>query len=97
MVFAVVVFQILMIGIFALKNNATVSTLSIPPLFLTIIFYIFVSMYWKRIATFMELTTFSLLDDDATVDEETLKVCCVIFCKRVNTPACSCSLFYVLI
>ncbi|XP_028397850.1 CSC1-like protein HYP1 [Dendronephthya gigantea] len=73
MVFAVVVFQILMIGIFALKNNPTVSTLSIPPLVLTIIFYIFINMYWKRIATFMELITFSSLDDDTTVDEETLK------------------------
>jgi c-di-AMP phosphodiesterase-like protein len=75
MVFAVIVFQILMIGIFALKKNATVSALSIPPVFVTIIFYIFINMYWTRIANFMELTNFSKLDDDtSSVDEKFLKV-----------------------
>ena len=75
MVFAVIIFQILMIGIFALKENATVSALSIPPVFVTIIFYIFINMYWMRIANFMELTNFSKLDDDtSSVDEMFLKV-----------------------
>lgn len=69
-----IVFQILMIGIFALKNNASVSTLSIPPLFVTIIFYIFINMYWTRIGSFMELTNFSTLDGDTSVDEIFLKV-----------------------
>ena len=75
MVFAVIVFQILMIGIFALKENATVSALSIPPMFVTIIFYIFINMYWTRIAAFMELTNFkSTIDKGTPADEMFLKV-----------------------
>ena len=76
MVFAVLVFQILMIGIFALKNNPTVSALSIPPMFMTVIFYIFINMYWTKIATFMELTNFSTPDEATPVGEKFLKVFC---------------------
>ena len=72
MVFAVIVFQLLMIGIFALKNNPTVSILSLPPLFMTILFYIFINMYWKIISLHMELDNSPLLDEG--VDEEYLQV-----------------------
>ena len=72
MVFAVIVFQTLMIGIFALKNNPAVSTLSIPPLFFTIIFHIFINIYWKRISANMELDNCPLLDE--VVDEQYLQV-----------------------
>ena len=71
MIFAVVVFHLLMIGIFALKQNPTVATLSIPPLFLTIIFHIFINTYWKKISMYMELYNSSLIPD---VDENYLQV-----------------------
>lgn len=74
MVFAVIVFQILMIGIFSLKENVTVSTLSIPPLFMTLIFYIFINIYWKRVSLFMELTNSLTSDDHKFADAEFLKV-----------------------
>ena len=74
MVFAVIVFQILMIGIFSLKENATVSTLSIPPLIMTLIFYIFINIHWKRVSLFMELTNSLTSDYDKFADAEFLKV-----------------------
>lgn len=72
MVFAVIVFQILMIGIFALKKNALVSSLSIPPVFITIVFYIFMNMYWRPISTYMELE--DALTSETKVDEKFLQV-----------------------
>ena len=55
MLLAIVVFQILMIGVFGLKENAAVSILSIPPLVFTIIFKIVIMLYFERAAKPMEL------------------------------------------
>ncbi|XP_046854085.1 CSC1-like protein ERD4 isoform X2 [Xenia sp. Carnegie-2017] len=55
MLLAIVVFQILMIGVFGLKKNPEVSALSLPPIFLTIIFKIVIMMYFERVAKPMEL------------------------------------------
>ena len=57
MIVAILVFQILMIGVFGLKENAPVSALSVPPLVFTIIFKIFIGLYFQRVSTPMELDT----------------------------------------
>ena len=51
----IVVFQVLMIGVFGLKKNAVVSALSLPPLFFTIIFKIVIMLYFERVSKPMEL------------------------------------------
>ena len=55
MLIAVIVFQILMIGVFGLKKNPVVSVLSLPPLVFTIIFKIVIMLYFERVAKPMEL------------------------------------------
>ncbi|CAB4017129.1 CSC1 ERD4, partial [Paramuricea clavata] len=55
MLLIIVVFQVLMIGVFGLKKNAVVSALSLPPLFFTIIFKIVIMLYFERVSKPMEL------------------------------------------
>ena len=80
MLLAVVVFQILMIGVFGLKDNVAVSILSIPPLAFTIIFKIVIMLYFERAAKPMELDNEEEKSEEAVeeaqegADEEFLQV-----------------------
>lgn len=70
MLLAIVVFQILMIGVFGLKKNPEVSALSLPPIFLTIIFKIVIMMYFERVAKPMELDDHK--DEESEIKEQNM-------------------------
>ena len=55
MLLAIIVFQILMIGVFGLKDNPIVAPLSVPPLAFTFIFKIVIMMYFERVSKPMQL------------------------------------------
>ena len=67
---AIVVFQVLMIGVFGLKENAIVSALSVPPLVFTIIFKIVIMLYFEPAASFMELDNQKDEDKSGKAEEE---------------------------
>ena len=77
---AIIVFQILMIGVCGLKDNAAVSILSIPPLAFTIIFKIVIMLYFERVSKPMEMDNEEEKSEEAEeeaqeeADEEFLQV-----------------------
>lgn len=85
MLLIIVVFQVLMIGVFGLKKNAIVSALSLPPLFFTIIFKIVIMLYFERVSKPMELDNEEEKSEKAEeevqeeADEEFLQVRILVF------------------
>ncbi|CAB3976832.1 CSC1 ERD4 [Paramuricea clavata] len=71
MMIGIFVFQILMIGVFALKGNALVSSFSIPLPVLTFVFYKFIRNNFDRSTVYLNL---SLAKEIKTPENEFLKI-----------------------
>ena len=74
MLLAIVVFQVLMIGVFGLKKNPTVAALSVPPLVFTVIFKVFIGLYFQPVSAVMELDNLIDEGEENKPDEDFLKV-----------------------
>ena len=85
MIVAIIVYQILMIGVFGLKKNPTVSALSFPPLLFTITFKILIQLYFERVSNFMELDSQRKEEEERgedAADEAFLQVGIIIISSR---------------
>lgn len=74
MMIGIFVFQLLMVGVFGLKENPLVSLLSVPLPVVTFIFYKFIRNNFDRSTVYLNL---SLTKEIKTPEKEFLKVRCV--------------------